>query len=99
MSEKRKYRKFSPEQKLEIVLEVLRGGRSVMEVCRDHRIDRALFYSWRDQVMQGAKARLAGQQSTPGEVAADKRIAELERTLGQKAMELEIAKKALRDWE
>jgi transposase len=99
VTERRKYRKFTPDQKLEIVFEVLRGGRGVTEVCREHHIDRALFYSWRDQVLHGAKARLAGKQSSADVGEVSKRIADLERTLGQKAMELEIAKKALRDWE
>jgi transposase len=99
LGEGRKYRRFTPEQKLELVLEVLRTGRSVTEVCREHRIDRALFYSWRDQVLQGAKARLAGRQESTADVEASRRIAELERTLGQKTLELEVAKKALRDWE
>ncbi|MGI8920063.1 MAG: transposase [Solirubrobacteraceae bacterium] len=35
MSEQRRYRKFTAEQRLEIVLAGLRGDRSVSEVCRD----------------------------------------------------------------
>ncbi len=34
MSEKRKYRQFTPEQKTEIVRAGLRGDRSVRDVCR-----------------------------------------------------------------
>ena len=37
MSEKKKkYRTFTPDQKLEIVLAGLRGDRSVRDVCREH---------------------------------------------------------------
>ena len=36
MSETRKYRTFSPEQKLEIVLAGLRGDRAVRDVCREY---------------------------------------------------------------
>jgi len=35
MSEKRKYRTFTPEQKAEIVLEGLRGDRTVRDICRE----------------------------------------------------------------
>jgi transposase-like protein len=35
LSEQRKYRQFTPEQKAEIVLAGLRGDRSVRDVCRE----------------------------------------------------------------
>ena len=37
LSEQSKYRKWTPQQKLEIVLAGLRGDRSVREVCRQRR--------------------------------------------------------------
>ena len=36
MSETRKYRKFSAQQKTEIVLASLRGPKPVAELCREH---------------------------------------------------------------
>jgi transposase len=95
----RKNRRYTADQKLEIVMEVLRGGRSIREVCREHHISESLFRIWRDQVLDGAKARLAGDRGTTENAETRKHIAELERTLGKTALELEIAKKALRDWE
>ncbi len=96
----RRRRKFSPEQKFDIVMEALKDKRAVIDVCREHRISTTLFYTWRDQVLSGALGRLSGSElEDPEAVALRKRVAELERVLGQKALELEIAKKALRDWE
>ena len=43
----RNYRKFTAQQKLEIVLAGLRGDRSVRDVCREHEIAETLYYSWR----------------------------------------------------
>ena len=51
MSEQRKYRKFTAEQKVEIVLAGLRGDRSVREVCREHEIAETLYYTWRDKLL------------------------------------------------
>lgn len=97
---RRKRRKFTPEQKFEIVMEALKGKRNVTDVCRDHRISTALFYTWRDQVLSGALARLSGAElEDPEAVSLRKKVAALERVLGQKSLELEVAKKALRDWE
>lgn len=63
MAEQRKYRKFSAQQKLEIVLAGLRGDRSVRDVCREHDIAETLYYAWRDKILEGGKSALAGKDS------------------------------------
>ena len=99
MSERRKYRSWTAKQKLEIVLAGMRGDRSVKEVCREHEISETLYYSWREKLLEGGKAQLAGKDERQGEKELKRRIRELERTLGRKTYELEIAGEALRDWE
>ena len=42
LSEQRKDRQFTPEQKAEIILAGLRGDRSVREVCREYQIAETL---------------------------------------------------------
>ncbi|HWW66466.1 MAG TPA: transposase [Solirubrobacterales bacterium] len=61
MAEQRKYRKFTAQQKLEIVLAGLRGDRSVRDVCREHEIAEALYYGWRDKILEGGRLALAGK--------------------------------------
>ena len=97
MASQRTYRKFSAKQKLEIVLAGLRGDRSVRDVCREAGIAETLYYSWRDKLLEGGAKELAGRDERQGEKQLRKRIRELERTLGRKTYELEIAGKALRD--
>jgi len=99
MAEQRKYRKFSAQQKLEIVLAGLRGDRTVKDVCREHEIAETLYYDWRDKLLEGGKFTLAGKDERAGDRELKKRIRELERTLGRKTYELEIAGEALRGWE
>ncbi len=102
MSEKRKYRQFTPDQKAEIVLAGLRGDRSVREVCREHEVSEALYYQWRDRLLEGGRAALAApRDKTPerAEIAElKKKVAQLERTLGRKTYELDIAGELSRDW-
>src|SRR3954453_22089351 len=43
LSETRKYRKFTPQQKLELVMASWRGERSIAELCREHDISEALL--------------------------------------------------------
>lgn len=99
MAEQRRYRKFTAKQKAEIVLAGLRGDRSVREVCREHEIAETLFYQWREKLLEGGQAALAGKDERQGERELRRRVAELERALGKKTYELEIAGNALRAWE
>lgn len=91
MSEQRKYRNFSVQKKLEIVLVGLRGDVSVKELCRQHQIAETLYCSWREKLLEGGKVALAGKEERQGERALKQRIRELERTLGRKTYELEVA--------
>jgi len=99
VAEQRKYRTFSAQQKIEIVLAGVRGDRSIKEVCRDHEIAETLYYSWRDKLLEGGRAALAGKEERGGEKELKRRVRELERALGRKTYELEIAVEALRGWE
>ena len=88
-----KNRKYSPETKVRIVLEILRGEKSVAKASRDYQIKDSLLYRWKDEFLEGGK-----QAFTFGQAAAQKRradkVAELERLVGKLTMQLEIAKKA-----
>ena len=99
LSESKKYRTWTVQQKLEIVLAGLRGDRSVAEVRREHRISEALFYGWRDKLLEGGAERLAGKEERTELAELRKRVRDLERTLGRKAYELEILGIGFRAWE
>jgi transposase len=67
LSERRKYRSWTAQQKLEIVMAGLRGDRSVREVCREHAISETLYYGWRDQLLEAGRERLAGKEERRAE--------------------------------
>jgi transposase-like protein len=77
MSQTRKYRTFTPEQKIEIVLAGLRGDRPVRDVCRDYEISEALYYQWRERPLEGGKAALATPRDKKPPGAAE--LAQLKR--------------------
>jgi transposase len=99
LSEQRKYRSWTVQQKIEIVLAGLRGDRSVKEVCREHAISETLYYGWREKLLEGGRESLARKEERAGERELRRKVAELERALGRKTYELEIAGKLLREWE
>jgi transposase-like protein len=71
LSEKRKYRQFTPDQKVEIVLAGLRGDRPVRDVCRAYEISEALYYQWRDRLLEGGKSALASPRDKKPPEAAE----------------------------
>ena len=104
MSESRKYRTFTPEQKIEIVLAGLRGDRPTRDVCRQYEISEALYYQWRERLLEGGEAALVTPRDKKRPEATElaelkKKVGHLERALGRKTYELDIAGEALRGWE
>ena len=98
MSETRKYRKFTAQQKTEIVFALLRGSKTIFELCREHDIADSLLRKWREQFLAAGAERLQGKtERTESELR--RQITRLERALGRKTMEAEIAGELLRDWE
>ena len=81
----------SPEEKWQIVQEGIKS-RNVSETCRRRGIAPNLFYRWKDEAEQGAKAALRGEKRCRGGNRKDHRIRQLERTLGRKSLEIEILK-------
>jgi transposase len=99
LSEQRKYRSWTARQKLEIVLAGLRGDRSVKEVCREHAISEALYYGWREKLVEGGREALAGREERLGERELGRKVVELGWALGCKTYALELAGKLVREWE
>ena len=46
--------KLPARRKMEIVLAGLRGDRSIAAVCEEHRVPKALFFRWREELLDGA---------------------------------------------
>jgi Transposase len=66
LSDKRKYRRFTAKQKVELVLASLRGDRSIAEICREHDLSETLLRRWRDPVVDPEAGRdLRARSATP----------------------------------
>ena len=96
MSDTRKYRKFTAQQKTEIVLASLRGPKSMVELCREHDIADSLLRKWREQFLTAGAERLQGRQERTEADELRRQIGRLERALGRKALEVEVAGELLR---
>ncbi len=86
----------SVEEKWEIVEEGLRSG-NIAETCRRYGIAPNLYYRWKDEAQQGAMAALGGKSAATAENEQERRIRQLERSLGRKTLEVEILKNVVRE--
>jgi transposase-like protein len=89
-------RKWSPEQKLAIVGE-FEGGVNAEELCRKYNINKQMLYKWKRSLESSGKEGLKNNGEIVARsqyLAALKKIDDLERALGRKALELDILKKS-----
>jgi len=81
-------RRWSAKEKVKIVLEVLSGQRTVAEACRAHEVAESVLYRWQREFLDNAHAAFS-----PSCAEQEARVRELERLVGQMALELEVLKK------
>lgn len=90
-----KRRTFTAEFKFEAVLDMVRGEKTITQICRERDITESLLYKWRDAFFERAPAIFADQRSSSnGNDPQAERMAELERMVGRQALEIEVLKKA-----
>ena len=51
--------KFTPDQKVQIVLESIKTNISTAELCRKHNVHPQTFHTWRQRFMEAGKTSLA----------------------------------------
>ena len=84
-------RKFTPQFKAKVVLELLSGAKTLAQACREHGIRDSLLYKWRREFLERAPRVFEEKDGAVQEYEA--RIAELERMVGKLTLELEATKK------
>lgn len=98
-------RKHTAAFKFEVVRQIEAGEKSLAALCREYELDPSLVIGWRHRVRELGSQAFPGSPSANGFVpppgspttmgAAEARIAELERLVGQLTLENQFLKKAL----
>ena len=89
----------SPEEKIRIVLDGLRGEERIAQLCRREGIVKSLYYSWSKEFLEAGKKRLAGDTSraaTTDEVQDLRREArDLKEVVAEQTLEIRLLKKSM----
>ena len=91
-------RRWSPEQKLEIVKQTNEPGNSVSMVARQFGISAGQLFQWRKAYLQGSLMAVGANETVvPASELQEamRRIKQLEGALGRKTLENEILKEAV----
>jgi len=91
-------RRWTPEQKLEIVKQTNEPGNSVSMVARQFGITAAQLFQWRKAYLQGSLMAVGANECVvPASELQEamRRIKQLEGALGRKTLENEILKEAV----
>ncbi len=94
----RRRRRWTPEQKLEIVKQTNEPGSSVSMVARQFGITAAQLFQWRKAYLQGSLMAVGANETVvPASELQEamRRIKQLEGALGRKTLENEILKEAV----
>ena len=91
-------RRWTPEQKLEIVKQTNEAGNSVSMVARQFGISAAQLFQWRKAYLEGSLVAVGANETVvPASELQEamRRIKQLEGALGRKTLENEILKEAV----
>jgi len=96
---RRTRRTFSPEEKIQIIIEGLRGEDSIAAICRKYSIHQNMYFKWSKEFMEAGKKRLNGdtvRDATSDEVSEmRKQNDQLKRELAELYLENKVLKKNL----
>ena len=82
-----KKRKWTSEQKLQIVMQGARG-RAVSEICNEFQIGQSQYYLWRDQFLQNVGKVFEMPQKAQQQSRLERENEKLKAMVGELTMEL-----------
>lgn len=85
---------YTGELKAMVALEILKGEKTLSEICSEHSIHPTQGGKWRDRLVTGAKD-LFGKKENERIKVLEEENEQLSSTLGRKEMELRYLKKKL----
>ena len=85
-------KKWSPEEKTAIVLEMLKGQKAVTQVCKSYGVSDGMAYRWRDAALVGMKESLSDKRKNR-DVLAEAEKERLLTLIGQQAVVIDYQKK------
>jgi len=81
-------RKWSSQQKLQIVLEGLSGQIEISKLCSKYQISQTQYYQWRDHLLKFGHQAFESKNITKKEQHLEQEVSKLKRIIGDLTVEL-----------
>ncbi len=94
-----KYRKWTSQQKLKIVLEGLSGNIEIVKLCSKYQINQTQYYKWRDQLLKFGYQAFDQKTVTKKEQRLQSENQNLRTIIGEMAIDLKKTELELKDLE
>ena len=85
--------RWSKEEKKLVVLELLKGGKSVGQIAKERGMSEALIYRWRDQALKAIEGAFNGNDGGKSEACFSGERDRLLKIIGEQACVIETLKK------
>lgn len=86
-------RKWSPTEKMQIVMETLTPKASVGEICRTHGVHSTQIYKWKAAALAGMRQALAGSVSPDAQLKSEN--ARLKKLVAEEALVIDRLRETL----
>jgi transposase len=83
-------RRFTPEFKAKVVIELLTGAKGLMQASREYGIKDSVLSRWKQEFLERAPQVFSQPKAKDPQ---EEQIAELERMVGRMTLKLDMAKK------
>jgi transposase-like protein len=84
MAKKRRRRRYTPEQKAELLRRHIVGKDPVSEICNEEGLQPSVFYGWLNKLMENASTVLTAPQGSSQEKKLSRKVEALEERLTKK---------------
>ena len=86
-------KKWSNEEKVTIVLEMVKGEESIASICTRHGVSATQAYRWQEQFLAGGRAALGDKRRRGRLEPLAEENRQLKEMVGQQALTIEAQKK------
>ncbi len=83
-----KKRKWTSQQKLQIILEGLSGQIEISKLCAKYQLSQTQYYQWRDQLLKFGHQAFETKNITKKEQHLEQEVTQLKKIIGDLTVEL-----------
>ena len=87
--------RFTPDEKVRIVLQTFNPETNVAELCRQHNLAPRTIYTWKEKFLEGGRSSLEVADAGRRERRHNREVSDLKRIIGEYAVANAALKKTL----